>query len=460
MVCILYLTVAEHPSELYLLGMRPYTPRIVDAELDELQASLPAIALEGPKGVGKTATGERRAASVFRLDDPAQRSIVEADVTLPLGSAPPVLIDEWQRVPAVWDAVRRAVDDGAPGGQYILAGSALPDDTREEAKTHSGAGRIVSVRMRPLALAERGLGQPTVSMRDLLTGTRPRISGVTEIHLEDYAREVVRSGFPGLRQLQGRALRAQLDGYLTHIVDRDFVEAGHAVRKPDALRRWMAAYAAATATATTLEKIRDGATSGDGVTSTRKTTLEYRDVLERLWILDPVPGWLPSRNHLERLTQAPRHHLADPALAARLLGADEGALLSGMVSPLFVPEASTGKVPATAPRDGTLFGQLFESLVTQSVRVYAQAHEAVVRHLRLYDGRHEVDLIVERPDHRVLAIEVKLSAAINDHDVEHLTWLQEKMGADLLDALVISSGPQAYRRQDGIAVVPAALLGP
>ena len=173
-----------------------------------------------------------------------------------------------------------------------------------------------------------------------------------------------------------------------------------------------------------------------------------------------MPGWLPSRNHLERLSQAPRHHLADPALAARLLGADEGALLSGTVSPLFSPDATMGKVSATAPRDGTLFGQFFESLVTQSVRVYAQANEAIVRHLRLHDGRHEVDLIVERPDHRVLAIEVKLSATIDDTAVEHLKWLQEKMGPDLLDAVVICSGPQAYRRRDGIAVVPAVLLGP
>ena len=298
------------------------------------------------------------------------------------------------------------------------------------------------------------------SVYPVLAGTRPPVSGITDVGLADYANEIVRSGFPGFRQLQGRALRAQLDGYLTRIVDRDFVEAGHRVRKPDALRRWMTAYAAATATVTTLERIRDAATSGDGATSTRLTTQTYRSVLERLWILEPMPGWLPSRNHLERLSQAPRHHLADPALAARLLGADEGALLSGTVSPLFSPEATTGKVPATAPRDGTLFGQFFESLVTQSVRVYAQAHEAIVRHLRLHDGRHEVDLIVERPDHRILAIEVKLSGTIDDNAVEHLKWLQKKMGPDLLDAVVISSGPQAYRRRDGIAVVPAVLLGP
>lgn len=220
----------------------------------------------------------------------------------------------------------------------------------------------------------------------------------------------------------------------------------------------MAAYAAATATVTSLEKIRDAATSGDGQTASRLTTHGYRDVLERLWILEPMPGWLPSRNHLERLTQAPRHHLADPALAARLLGADEGALLSGAISPLFDPGPPTANAAATAPRDGTLFGPLFESLLAQSVRVYAQANEATVRHLRTHDGRHEVDLIVERSDHKVLAIEVKLGGTINDQDVRHLRWLQAKQGPDLLDVVIISTGSTAYRRRDGIAVVPAALL--
>lgn len=112
-----------------------------------------------------------------------------------------------------------------------------------------------------------------------------------------------------------------------------------------------------------------------------------------------------------------------------------------------------------SPRDGTLFGQLFESLVTLSVRVYAQAAEAHVRHLRVQDGRHEVDLIVERGDHRVLAMEVKLSASVDDHDVRHLLWLEEQLGDDLLDTVIVTTGEQAYRRADGVAVIPAALLG-
>ncbi|MGH7721107.1 MAG: ATP-binding protein [Gemmatimonadaceae bacterium] len=426
--------------------MTQYAPRIVDTELDELLRELPAVALEGPKGVGKTATAERRVRTVFRLDDPAQRNVATADPTVLLTASPPILIDEWQHVPAIWDAVRRAVDRDSTPGRYLLAGSATP----AAAPTHSGAGRIVTVRMRPLALSERGLAAPTVSLRTLLTGTRPPIAGHTTVDLASYAREIVTSGLPGLRHLRGRALRAQLDGYLARIVDRDFLEQDHPVRKPETLRRWMAAYAAATATTTSLDKIRNAATGGAGETPTKVTVGAYRGVLERLWVVDPVAGWLPSRNHLARLTQAPKHHLADPALAARLLGVDEGALLTGAATPL----------NTLVPRDGTLLGQLFDSLVTLSVRVYAQAAEAGVRHLRTKEGRQEVDLIVERSDQRVVAIEVKLGAAVTDDDVKHLLWLQQRLGEEVLDAVVVTTGAHAYRRPDGVAVVPAVLLGP
>jgi predicted AAA+ superfamily ATPase len=148
---------------------------------------------------------------------------------------------------------------GAAPGRLLLAASAAPTT----APTHSGAGRIVSVRMRPLALAERELGPATVSVRELLSGARPRLEGETTVDLARYTHEILASGFPGLRSLSGRALRAQLDGYLARIVDRDVVEQGIAVRKPNAQRRWMAAYAAATATSASFEKIRRAASAGD-----------------------------------------------------------------------------------------------------------------------------------------------------------------------------------------------------
>lgn len=317
---------------------------------------------------------------------------------------------------------------------------------------HSGAGRIVTVRLRPMTLAERGIGQPMVSLGRLLQGPDAGgeiapISGHTDCDLERYVREILASGFPGLRGLSDRLARAQIDGYIDRIIDRDFPELGREVRRPGTLRRWMQAYAAATATSTSYEKIRDAATSGNVDKPSRATTQPYRDVLERLWILDPVPAWLPTRSHLARLSAPPKHHLADPALAARLLDLDADSLLhpSG---------AHASHRPA-----GTLLGALFESLVTLCVRVYAQAAEARTAHLRTWSGSREVDLIVERGG-RVVAIEVKLGQVPDERDVRHLLWLRDQLGDELADAVVITTGSTAYRRPDGIAVVPAALLGP
>ena len=305
--------------------MADYLRRVVDSELDELLPGLPAIALEGAKGVGKTATAERRAATIHRLDDPGQLTIAEAEPARLAVGAPPILIDEWQRLPATWDVVRRSVDADRTPGRFLLTGSATPGD----ALTHSGAGRIVTLRMRPLTLAERGVGRPTVSLRELLSGARPGISGTTDVGLEDYAREIVTSGFPGLRGLPERARRAQLDGYVARIVEHDFPDMGRAVRNPAALRRWLTAYAASASTAASYETIRDAATGGHGEKPAKTTTAPYVDILQRLWIIEPVPAWLPTPNRIARLASPPRHQLADPALAARILGVGVEGLLAG-----------------------------------------------------------------------------------------------------------------------------------
>lgn len=424
--------------------MVDYVPRVVDSELDELSGGLPAISIEGPKGVGKTVTAGRRARTVFSLDDPGQRELLDADPGRLDSARGPVLVDQWQRYPRVWDLVRRSVDRDPSADRFLLTGSATP----VTAPTHSGAGRIVRLRMRPMALSER-LNQPwTVSLRDLLTGSPVPVTGDTRIDTRVYTEEILRSGFPAIRRLQQRARRVQLDGYLDRIVEHDFPEQGLLVRRPATLRAWLTAYAAATATTAAYNTILDAATPGEGDKPAKSTTIAYRDVLAQIWILDPVPGWLPTRNHLTRLAQTPKHHLADPALAARLLGATSRSLLSGEDSG-----------PAI-PRDGTLLGALFESLMALNLRVYAQAAEAAVYHLRTRNGDHEIDFIIERDDHRVLAVEVKLATTVTDDAVTHLHWLRREIGDDLIDAVVITTGQYAYRRTDGIAVIPAALLGP
>lgn len=422
----------------------PYQRRVVDDELDQLVPHLPAIAIEGPKAVGKTETALQRALTVYRLDDLAQLEVVKADPARLVTGDPPILIDEWQRFPASWDVVRRAVDQSSPPGQFVLTGSATPTDV----PAHSGAGRITTVRMRPLTLFERGVGQPTVSLQILLAGERPPLAGATVVDVESYTTEICSSGFPGLRGLSGRPLRTQLDSYIERIIERDFEELGQSIRNEGALRRWMTAYAAATSTTASYEVIRDGATGGEADKPSKTRTAPYRRTLEQLWIIDEIPAWLPTNNRIRRLGQASRHHLVDPALATRLIGVDVGALLDG---------AAPGPV---IPRDGTLLGALFESLVTLDTRVYAQAAEARVAHLRTAAGEHEVDLIVERGDGLVVAIEVKLARTVGDGDVRHLHWLAETIGPQLLDAIVVTTGSEAYRRRDGVGVVPAALLGP
>lgn len=431
------------PGRTNARGGDGYIPRLLDDDLDEFLSGLAAISIEGPRSVGKTATAERRAATVYRLDDAEELSVARADSSRLVTGKRPILIDEWQRMSESFDRVRRAVDDGAAAGSFLLTGSATPTNL----PVHSGAGRIVRMRMRPLTLAERFSDPPTVGLGELLEGVRPKVEGHTDMDLEDYVDEILGSGFPGIRRLPPRLRIAQLDGYIDHIVDRDFEELGFQVRKPATLRRWMAAYAAATATTASLEKIRDAASSDLGKAPAKTTTLPYRDLLERLWILDPVQPWLPTLNHFSRLTSPVKHHLADPALAARLLGVNASALLK--------PRPSK---PSIA-RDGTLLGALFESLVTLCVRVYAQRSDARVSHLRTWSGEHEVDLIVER-DQSIVAIEVKLGGTVTNRDVRHLLWLRDKLGDDLADAVVVTTGREAYRRKDGIAVVPAVLLGP
>jgi uncharacterized protein len=430
---------AGMPKRSFVSG---YVHRVVDNEIDALFPQLPALLLDGPKAIGKTATALQRAATVWRLDSAGQRAIAEADPGLVVAGDRPVLIDEWQRVPDVWDAVKRFVDESPAAGQYLLTGPA------PTVGTHSGPGRIKAVRMRPLTLPERGVTEPTVSMGALLIGDAAEIAGPSSLRLTDYTDLILDSGFPGMQHLSGRALRAQLDGYIDRIVDTDLKEAGLKIRRPATVRAWLRAYAAATSTTASWEAIRNAATAGAQGTPARSTSIPYVQALTRLRILDEIDAWLPGSSHFGRLSQTSKHHLSDPALAARLLGASRGDLLAG--------KGGAAQVPA----DGTFLGALLESLAAMSVRVFAQAEDANVAHLHTRDGRHDVDLIVERDDGRVLAFEVKLSGNVNDEDVKHLLWLRDIIGDRLLNMIILTTGERAYRRPDGVAVVPLGLLGP
>ena len=421
-----------------------YMCRTVDLELDDLFPHVAAIALDGPKAVGKTTTAAQRAMSAMNLDRTAERVPLEADPELLLSRPRPLLIDEWQNVPEVWDVVRHAVDRDPLGSQFLLAGSATP---RAGATADSGAGRIGRFRMRPMTLEERGVGEPALSLTHLLKGGPSSFTGKPMWGCRGrYVEEILASGFPALRSLSGRARRFQLDSYLRNAVDRDVPEQGLAVRRPDVLMAWLRAYAAATSSTAGYSQILDAATRGQADKPARSTSDAYRQVLESLWLLDPVPAWELGGGQFTRLGRSPKHHLVDPALAARLLGLNEAKLLG------------TGGGPV-GPEGRTVLGSMFESLATLCIRVVAQAAEANVGHLRTRNGNHEVDLVVTRKDGAVVAIEVKAAGAVDDGDTKHLQWLRKQMGQRLIDSIIVTTGTAAYRRRDGIGIVPLALIG-
>ena len=297
--------------------------------------------------------------------------------------------------------------------------------------------------MRPMTLEERGVEKPTVSLTHLLEGGREQLRGQTGVGLTRHVEEILASGFLAFRSLSGRARRFQLDSYLRNAVDCDVPEQGLAVRRPDALMAWLRAYAAATSSTAGYSQILDAATPGQGDKPARSTADGYRRVLESLWLLDPVPAWELGGSQFTRLGRSPKHHLADPALAARLLGLNEAKLLG----------TGGGSV---GPEGRAVLGSMFESLATLCIRVAAQAAEADVGHLRTRDGDHEVDLVVTREDGAVLAIEVKAAGAVDDGDTKHLQWLRKQMGQRLIDSIIVNTGTAAYRRPDGVGIVPFA----
>lgn len=416
-----------------------YKKRIVDDVLDSLMPQLPAILLDGPKAVGKTSTATQRARTIKRLDRSDERSLAAANPDWITQGEKPILLDEWQRSPDVWGEIKSAVDRDFTGGQYLLTGS-LPST-----ETHSGAGRITAVRMRPLSIAERTIEQQTVSLKKLLDGSA-NIEGETSTGINDYTREMTVSGFPAIRTLSGRALRVALDGYIDRIIDADIREVGLSIRKPASLRSWITAYAAATATTASWETIRDAANSGSHEPPAKTTVIPYRDALTRLRVLDELPAWTPSHNPFTKVSLTAKHFLADPALALRLMNYDSETIQTA---------SGFGK----AKFDSPLIGRMFEALAVQSVQTYVQAAFASVSHFRDMNGRHEIDMIIEREDGKVLAVEVKLSATPDPADGKHLKWLKSEIEEQLIDLVVIYAGKYAYRHND-IAYVPLALLGP
>jgi len=421
-----------------------YIVRIQTARLERYLEELPAFSLEGAKGVGKTTLAKRYAQTVFRMDDEITASLIGGTPDILRTSKKPTLIDEWQTVPSIWNSVRHLVDDDTSPGQYVLTGSAIP----KKAKLHSGAGRIVRILMRPFSLIERQIAPQLIGLSDLLCGAIDIQPQKIDVSQQEYVKEILKSGFPAIRNIPERSRNDMLDGYIDNIVEREFAELGVEVRKPEALRAWLKAYAAAEGSTASYESIMNAATPGQDKKPAKSTTMVYRDILAALWMLDPVKSWLSEGNLFTNLGQSPKHYLVDPAITARLLDITEQRLLS-----------AEGVVRVLGTQAKTIIGRLFESLIAQSLKVYADVNGMEVRHLRTVRGDHEIDFIIEQGE-TIIAIEAKFAPNVSNDDVKHLNWLERSLPNRKVVKAIIYTGPYlAQRESDGVVLIPAACLG-
>ncbi len=412
-----------------------YIPRLVDSLLVEIVTDGGAVLLEGPRACGKSATGSHHAASAVQLDIDVQAArLAKFDPVRLLDGPQPRFIDEWQLTPGVWNQVRAAVDND-PDAAFILAGSAVPAD---DATRHSGAGRIVRLRMRPMSLAESGDSSRQVSLRDLFDPAPYTAHGVSPLTVDDLAALTVRGGWPGLiRRPPARAARI-LTSYLDDVarIDVPRLDAEPA-RHPDGLLRLIRSLGRVTGTEASLSAIaRDVSAVAP---TTHETIGAYLAALGRVFVVEDQPSWGPHLRSRDQIRKAPKRHFTDPSLAAAAVGAGPDRLLA----------------------DLEYFGQLFESLVVRDLRAYSQPLDAEVRHYRDSAGR-EVDAVVERRDGQWIAAEVKLAASRDDEAASALLAFVDKLDPTRTPPpaalVVITGGRYAYTRPDGVHVVPLGCL--
>jgi predicted AAA+ superfamily ATPase len=414
-----------------------YKSRVVDAELADGLSSAGVVVIEGPKACGKTETARQVMGSEVSLDiDIKAQQVLAEDPSLVLIGKTPRLLDEWQVEPKLWNFVRHEVDARGLPGQFILTGSTVPID---DAQRHTGADRFSVLRMRPMSLFETGHSNGVMSLRELMVGNVGKApdSGMSK---EVIAERITIGGWPAVQDnsLQS-ATRAARD-YLKQIREVDVLRVTQGARDPIKLDRFLKSYARNIATEVAITVLATD-TRGSGITLSRTTIYEFIDALERLMIIDDQPAWGGHLRSKAILRKTPKRHFVDPSLAV--------AALTGSASRLLA--------------DSELMGFLFESLVIRDLRIFSQPLDGEVSHYRDNNGV-EVDAIVQLGDGRWGAFEVKLGLGSIDEAAAKLIKFEKlidtkQSGAPQILAVICGTG-YAYRRADGVAVIPIGTLGP
>ena len=412
-----------------------YYERFADKLLAKRLQSAGAVLIEGTKGCGKTETARQQAASDVRLDTDEQVRIkMGIDPKMVLMGKTPCLLDEWQEYPQIWNYVRREVDDRKQKGQFILTGSSTPDD---KTRRHSGTGRFSIIKMRPMSMFEKGWSTGEVSIASLMKGGAPS-SETVPFELSELAEKLTLGGWPGVIGAGAAEGLRFVSDYMALVAEVDISKVSDKRRDPYKVTRLLQSLARNISTEVSLTALSKD-TGGSEAALNNETIADYLFALERLMVVDNLMAWNTHIRSSDMLRKAPKRHFADPSMAVGALGLSVDKLMA----------------------DLNYFGLLFESLVVRDIKIYAEAGGGKVFHYRDSRGL-EIDAIVEYADGTWGAFEIKLGIGAVDAAAANLLKFAEKIDTDKTKApatlTIITGNGFAYRRSDGINVVPISTL--
>ena len=415
-----------------------YLPRLCDDELQQRLQSSGAVLIEGAKWCGKTSTASHIAKSALYMQDPDHASsyqmMADTKPSLLLKGDSPRLLDEWQMAPVLWDAVRFEVDRRTETGQFILTGSAVPSD---HVTAHTGTGRISRLLMRPMSLYESQESTGTIPLSGLFNGQHD-IGALSDLTIEQIAFALCRGGWPASVNRTGKAALRMATDYVEAVINHDVSRVDGIEKNPERVRLLLRSLSRNISTMATLKTITDDLEATD-ISLSDKTVSSYLNALRRIFVVEDVPAWSPSLRSRTAIRTSAKRQFVDPSIATAALRTDPEGIL----------------------KDFETFGFLFESLCTRDIRIYAQACDGDVFHYRDKSGL-ESDLIIRLRDGRWAAIEVKLGNKQVETASENLLTLRSKIDAAKMGTpsflMVLTGGQYAYRRKDGVLVVPIGCL--
>lgn len=423
------------------MDKQSYRARVIDRQVEAYLAAFGAVCIEGPKWCGKTWTSSYHCKSEIYIGDPAgnfqNRQLAELSPALVLEGETPRLIDEWQEVPPLWDAVRYKVDQTPQKGQFILTGSATPN---HKGILHSGAGRIARLRMRPMSLWESGDSSGKVSLRELCRGELTA-SMTGEVDLRKLIDVIVRGGWPGSLGLPTEQARLLPAEYLNAVIDDDVYRIDGIRRDTQKMRLLLRSLARNESTTVTNKTLMKDIKAVDAEDIDGNTVAAYLDIFKRLFITDNQPPFSTEIRSSVRVKQAEKRHFSDPSLACALLKATPASLLGDLET----------------------LGFLFEALCERDLRIYAESFGAHLYHYQDYKNQ-EIDAVIELPDGQWCAFEIKLGANQIDAAANNLLEICRQIEADpkgkrpAVLCVLCGLTNAAYQRPDGVFVVPITAL--